>query len=354
MGFKIIGSSDPKYLAAADILIGDMSNINYEFLIFNRPIILLANRWVRKHFPDIGIKTYEKGLKNSILNSIENPKAYEERRKYWLSKTIYQPPNGSSYKFVEIMLNRSGFNKPKFILLDGNNSVRRTNLIPIYEELKNRNIEVEYHHKLNNTKSGYPETIFIGAHFIDLKNIEYGYRVHIDHDLKGIASANLCQAMKDYRKNDYFPNIDLHITAGLSGMLRTKYLLSTNSDRVIIGGYPKTDDLMKLNANSSKTKVFNDLGFNISKPLVVYAPAGTKKFMKPGGSYNKKVVKKLKLIAHEEGINILVKTKYNIHNCFKNKFIRSVKYIYDIYRQIFFSYCGKEWDKIKKYIEESK
>ena len=57
MGFKIIGGADPKFLAATDILIGDMSNINYEFLIFDRPVILLANKWLQNHFPDIGIKT---------------------------------------------------------------------------------------------------------------------------------------------------------------------------------------------------------------------------------------------------------------------------------------------------------
>ena len=35
MPFKKIGSPDPKYLAATDILISDMSNINYDFLLFN-------------------------------------------------------------------------------------------------------------------------------------------------------------------------------------------------------------------------------------------------------------------------------------------------------------------------------
>ena len=59
MPFKIIHSPDEKYLAATDLLIGDMSDINYEFLIFNRPIILLANKWVKKNWPDIGYKLDE-------------------------------------------------------------------------------------------------------------------------------------------------------------------------------------------------------------------------------------------------------------------------------------------------------
>ena len=48
MPVRFVTSSDPKYIAAADILIGDMSDINYEYLLFNRPIILLANKWLKK------------------------------------------------------------------------------------------------------------------------------------------------------------------------------------------------------------------------------------------------------------------------------------------------------------------
>ena len=33
--FKVVSSPHPKYLAATDILIGDMSNINYEFLLLD-------------------------------------------------------------------------------------------------------------------------------------------------------------------------------------------------------------------------------------------------------------------------------------------------------------------------------
>jgi len=45
--YNIIGSADAKYLAATDILIGDMSNINYEFLLFNKPIILIDNKSIK-------------------------------------------------------------------------------------------------------------------------------------------------------------------------------------------------------------------------------------------------------------------------------------------------------------------
>ena len=40
MPYQQVASPNAKYLAATDILIGDMSDINYEFLLFDRPIIL--------------------------------------------------------------------------------------------------------------------------------------------------------------------------------------------------------------------------------------------------------------------------------------------------------------------------
>ena len=70
MAMKQIASAEVKYLAATDILIGDMSDINYEFLLFDRPVILIANEWLYENFPDIGIKTNRKGLINSVVRSI--------------------------------------------------------------------------------------------------------------------------------------------------------------------------------------------------------------------------------------------------------------------------------------------
>ncbi len=46
--FKIIHESYPNILSVTDILIGDMSDINYEFLLVNKPIILLSNEWLDK------------------------------------------------------------------------------------------------------------------------------------------------------------------------------------------------------------------------------------------------------------------------------------------------------------------
>lgn len=86
MSYKIIGSAEPKYLAVTDILIGDMSNVNYEFLFYDRPIILLANDWLRENFPDIGIKTDLYGLEEAIERSLKNPDEFKEPRKFWKRK----------------------------------------------------------------------------------------------------------------------------------------------------------------------------------------------------------------------------------------------------------------------------
>ena len=74
MTFKIIGSSHPKYLAATDILIGDMAGINYEFLIFNRPInININNLTIQGDENYTGIETYN--VSNLEVTNIlfENP-----------------------------------------------------------------------------------------------------------------------------------------------------------------------------------------------------------------------------------------------------------------------------------------
>lgn len=73
MAFREIGSAEAKYLAASDILIGDMSNTNYEFLLYDRPVILLANTWVWRYFPDIGLKTALGGLRSAIERSLQLP-----------------------------------------------------------------------------------------------------------------------------------------------------------------------------------------------------------------------------------------------------------------------------------------
>lgn len=311
MPFKQIGSPDPKYLAATDILIGDMSDTNYEFLLFDRPIILLANEWLRENFPDIGIKADLDGLEDAIKKSIGDPGEYKERRKYWLEKTIYKPDGHSSKRVLDTIIKHSKIENPNIILIHGNSDVRKTNLNELADEAMRRNFITNYVKTAgkNAEQNANNNIIYIAAHFEDL-NIHGGYKVHLDHGLKGKGTANVEFSMNDYKKNNSFPLINLHITAGEVGLERTKLLLGPNSDRAVIAGYPKADDLIRLNTKENKIAVCKELGFDINKPLITYAPAGEESYMKPGGSLSQEAVDKLKEIALEYGYNILIKLKY--------------------------------------------
>lgn len=260
MSYKLIGSSEPKYLAATDILIGDMSNTNYEFLLYDRPVILLANDWLRKNFPDIGIKTDLNGLPAGIERSLRDPDEFKEQRRNWLKKTIFKPDSPASKRYINIIIEKSGIVNPSMVFIHGNDPVRKTNLIPLVEEAKKRGIVNSFVAKVDQEaeKDG---TIYVAAHFIDL-NIEKGYKVHIDHDLKGVATANLKYAIWDYKRNSFFSHINLHITPGEAGDRRTKLVLGPFSNRTCIGGYPKGDHLLQLNTDENKKMLYKELGFS--------------------------------------------------------------------------------------------
>lgn len=324
---RTIGSADPKYLAATDLLIGDMSNINYEFLLLNRPIVLLANRWIEKNFPDIGGKAHLSNLEDSILTSLNNPQEYSIMRKLWLDKTISEKSESASAKYIDLMIHNSGLKDPIFIFLSGNDSVRKTNLTPLVNEIKKRGLQYQYMHreskiKFNNKKN----LIFVAAHFVDLRPNYPGFKVHIDHDLKGIATANLNYAILDYKRNKYFPHIDLHIVAGEAGEKRTKLVLGPNADRTVIGGYPKGDTILECNTLEIKDQVYSELGLEKGIPLVTYAPAGEKSIMKPGGSLSKKVLSKLDEMSKNGKFHILIKLKYD--NSFYFKYKSTMKSLY--------------------------
>lgn len=303
-----IASADPKYLSATDILIGDMSDINYEFLLFDRPLILLANEWLRENFPDIGVKTNLEGLEEAIHRSIEHPNEFQGQRKLWLERTIYRPDGHSAKRVLQIMLERSGIAQPRFMFVHGNSSVRRTNLDPLVEEAGKAGFDARYLAHAD-PLGDLADTIFVAAHFADL-NIPGGYNVHLDHGLKGQGTANIEMSSRDYQKNDYFPHINLHITAGDVGRERTRWLLGPSSDRAVIGGYPKADDLLRLNTEDNKQQVFAELGLKQDELLATYAPAGPESYEKPGGSYSPEVIDKLREIAAGAECNVLVKLKY--------------------------------------------
>jgi hypothetical protein len=339
--FKILGSSDPKYLAATDLLIGDMSNINYEFLLFDRPIVLLANDWIYNNFPDIGIKTGIDEINSAIVDSLSNPDKYKSSRKFWLNRTIDHSEGDASKKFIDIAVVKSGLENPSFKIIHGNNLVRKTNLLPLVEEIHSRGFDVDFIAGKRKFSSN-SNTIIIGAHFIDLPPSIPGYKVHIDHDLKGVATANLEYAIWDYKRNEYFPHIDLHIVTGKAGEKRTKLVLGPLADRTIVGGYPKGDHLLKYNTEKNKNLIYDKLGLQKNIPLVTYAPAGRASLMKPGGSLNKNVILKLKEIAVKEKFHVLIKVKYD--HSIKRRAIDLLKSTYIFQKRI--NDDGSRWQSL--------
>jgi hypothetical protein len=310
MPFKQIDSPDPKYLAATDILIGDMSDTNYEFILFDRPIILLANKWLRENFPDIGIKMDLERLEKAIERSLKQPEEFQEQRRHWLEKTIYKADGNSSKRVLDIILKYSGIENPVMIFVHGGDEVRKSNLRPLVEEARRRNLKIKFVYRVRWESLDEKNIIFVSAHFEGLKNVKTGYKVHLDHGLKGKGTANVEFSGNDYKRHDYFPMIDLHVTAGEVGQERTQMLLGPLKDRAVIAGYPKADDLLRLNTLDNRRAVCQELGFDEGKPIITYAPAGEESYMKPGGSLSREVIDKLKEIASKNDYNILVKLKY--------------------------------------------
>jgi hypothetical protein len=313
MSVKFISSSNPKYLASADLLIGDMSDINYEYLLYNKPVVLLANDWLTKNFPDIGVKTSIKGLVSAVRDQLKNPVEYEAKRKVWLGKTFNFPKSRSaSIHILDIAIEKSGYSSPKIVLLHGNNITRESNIRPIYEEGKSEGLDILLVDKLDESYK-VDEVIFIAAHFDDL-HIGYGFKVHLDHGLKGVGTANLDISVGDYKRHNFFPKIDLHITAGPAGFTRTvNLLLGPNKNRAIIGAYPKADVLLALNTAENRISICKELKFNPKKKIIVYAPSGQLSWPKPGGSLSMKSLFELFRLSMKLNVNVIVKLKNKRH-----------------------------------------
>ena len=320
MPLRIIGSPEPRYLAATDILISDMSNINYDFLLFDRPIVLLSNEWLRKNFPDFGIKTDLENIEAAIKRAINNPGEYTDARKYWLGKSIYRPDGNSSGRVLEIILEQAKIENPHIILLHGNNEVGKVHLDPLYKEIRKRNLRVEFNsflsdEKLKNNKKFYKKNlIIISTHNHVLNNIFSGYKVHIDHSVKGEGVAEFENHLKLYEKMNYFPNTDLHVTEGEISFEKTRKIVGPYSDRVVLAGYPKSDVLLEKNTKENKISVYKELGFDSEKILVTYAPTGKYSYpFKQGASLTPEVIKKLKIIAKKNEYNVLIKLRSAEH-----------------------------------------
>ena len=311
MPLKKIGSPDPKYLVATDILISDMSNINYDFLIYNRPIILIANEWLRKNFPDLGIKTDLNGLENAIERSIKKPQEFEKQRKYWHKRTMHKPDGNSSSRVIDVILKYSGIKDPFILLIHGNNEVSKVHLDPLYKVLKQRNIRCGYLGAFNEKKYGNMDNLIcISTHNQILENIRNSYNVHIDHSVKGAGVTDFERQLDKVKKMDYYPLTHLHITEGEVSHQKTLKLLGPYSDRAVMAGYPKSDTLLELRKIDNKRSVFRELGFNYNNLMITYAPTGKYSYpFKQGASLSPKVIYKLRKISDKYDYNILIKLR---------------------------------------------
>lgn len=311
MAIKQIGSPDPKYLAATDILIGDMSDINYEFLIYDRPIILLANKWLRENFPDIGIKTDLECLEEAIKDSVEKPEKYTNQREYWINKTMYKPDGNSSGRVIDAIIKKSGIANPFFLLLHGDNAVLKTHLCPLYKVIKERGFKLDYtNHFKEALYKNTDNLICISANNKFIRDIPFGYKVHIDHGVKGIGTTDMEGLIKQYRDMNYLPNVNLHVTEGEVSYEKTKKILGPNGDRAIMVGYPKADTLLELNSKENKFSVCRELEFDPDKLIITYAPAGKYSYpFKQGASLSSKTLKFIYKMAKNNKYNFLIKLK---------------------------------------------
>jgi len=324
MAFKMIASAHPKYLAATDLLIGDMSGINYEFLIFNRPIILLANKWLRKNFPDIGIKTDLLNIEQAIIRSIEQPNEYEEQRKFWLKNTHHKPDGHSSERVLATIIKHAKISNPTLVFIHGYSDVLKSNVIPIFNEAEKQGLNSSLISHFSTTKHREGNVYISAAN--SLLDFEEGYKVHVDHSLKSKGTNVFDIQISDYKDKNYFKNTDLHITEGDISQKRTKIILGPYADRAIMVGYPKSDSFLTLNTSKNRNEVCEELKFDASKPIVTYASAGKYSFpTKQGASLTNKVIFYLKDLAKNSDYNVLIKLK-DKRPSFIQRVYRKIKY----------------------------
>ena len=149
----------------------------------------------------------------------------------------------------------------------------------------------------------------------------------------------------DYHKLAYDFNFK-----GLDG---NQINLKNYNDKVIVGGYAKADDLQSYNYMQNKTEICSELGFDSSKPIITYAPAGEKSYMKPGGSLSKKMINQLeKLGENTNDYNILIKAKYADKDSTKKYLYNMLKGLFNSYRSLMSRDDSSDWDNIIQKLNE--
>jgi CDP-glycerol glycerophosphotransferase (TagB/SpsB family) len=215
-------------------------------------------------------------------------------------------------------------------LIHGDNDVSIVHLEPVYEEIRRRGIKAEFVSSFVEEKyAKIPGLICISTHNEILDKIKFGYKVHIDHSVKG-KGVTYFEGLADiYRARDYYKGTDLQITEGVESFENTKKLMGPLKERVVMAGYPKSDTLIKFNTGENKNNIYEELGFDIDKILITYAPTGKYRYpFKQGASLSGRVLKCLKDIAKKNNYNLLIKLRsrepsyLKINKILKRIFIR--------------------------------
>jgi len=325
--FKVIGRIEPNILCATDFLIGDMSDINYEYLLLNKPLILLSNPWLKANFPDAGHRIESVGELAGVLDLIRLKDSFLNARAKVLKEAFSVANVNSSDVALSTILEASQMDNPRLVLHHKNNQIYKSNLMPLVKSARKLNIDVS-----ENVINSDNNVINIGAHFRVLldEKVANNFCVHLDHGLKGDGTANVEISRRDYKKNNFFPSVNLHLTAGPMGQRRTQMLLGPMKDRAVIGAYPKATSIIEGANLDSRKEILSFYGLNPKLPVITYAPAGEKSLEKPGGSLSRDVLRELKLFEKKKNFNVVVKLKYpyyyqrkmlsNIKQKFKNVF----------------------------------
>ena len=288
---KTTGKAEPNILCITDYLIGDMSDINYEFLLLNKPLILLSNKWLSQNFPSLGCRINDIGQLADTLGVINDHDAYTKQRKKYLNEAFAVTDATNADVALEKILAVSQIDQPILALHHLNNILYKSNLMPLKTAAKKLGLDVVENKALRDTS-----VINVGAHFGSLLDpkISKNYCVHLDHGLKGLGTANVEISKRDYFKYNYFPSVNLHLTAGKMGQIRTEMLLGPMKDRAMIGAYPKATEIINGANPINREIIFTAFGLDSSLPVITYAPAGEESHEKPGGSLTKTVLKDLK------------------------------------------------------------
>lgn len=318
--FKTIGRIEPNILCATDFLIGDMSDINYEYLLLNKPLILLSNSWLKENFPDIGHRIESVKELSETLELIGHKDSFLSARTKVLKEAFSVANVTSSDVALSAILEASQMDNPRLVLHHINNQIYKSNLMPLVKSARKFKIDVS-----ENVINSDNNVINIGAHFRVLldEKIASNFCVHLDHGLKGDGTANVEISQRDYKKNNFFPSVDLHLTAGPMGQRRTQMLLGPMQDRALIGAYPKATSIIEGANSDSRKDILSFYGLDPELPVITYAPAGENSFEKPGGSLSRGVLRELKLFEKKNNFNVVIKLKYPFY--YQRKMLSHIK-----------------------------